>query len=168
MSVPGEPAGLWRRLGALFYDGLLLAAVLFLGTLVLLPFSGGESITPRQSGAWGYAYRGWIALLVAGFFGLPWTRRGQTLGMMSWKIRLERADGGLLRWRGALLRLALGSLAAFGALAGLLALARGGTAGRTLGALLLLPAAANYLWMAFDRETRTLQDRLSGSRMLRG
>ena len=91
-QAPG-PAGLGRRFAALVYDSLLLVAVLFLGTLLVLPLTGGEAITPQDSGGYDYLYRGWIALLTLGFFGLPWVRTGQTLGMMSWKLRLERLAG---------------------------------------------------------------------------
>lgn len=164
---PG-PANVWRRLAALVYDGLLLVAVLFLGTLVLLPFTGGESITPQDSGAWEHAYRAWIALLVAGFFGISWTRRGQTLGMMSWKIRLQCDDGRLLTWPRALLRLGVGAVPALSALVGLFAIGRGpDPALAGWGTPLMLPAVANYLWMGFDPEARTLQDRLTGCRVVR-
>jgi len=162
------PASIFRRLAALVYDGLLVIAVLFLGTLVLLPLTGGESITPQDSGPWEYAYRAWIALLVAGFFGVSWTRRGQTLGMMSWKIRLQRDDGSLPGWPQSLLRLGAGAVVALAALVGLFAIGRGvGSLPGSLGSMLLLPAVANYLWMGFDPEARTLLDRLTGLRVVR-
>jgi uncharacterized RDD family membrane protein YckC len=173
MSRPAEqqergPAPVFRRFAALVYDGLLLLAVLFLGTLILLPLTGGEPITPQDSGAWAYAYRGWIALLTLGFFGVSWTRSGQTLGMMSWKIRLERDDGQSLAWRDAALRLFSGALMVVPALAGLLALARPGEFAFGAWAIALMaPAAANYLYMGFDPEARSLQDRLAGCRVVR-
>jgi uncharacterized RDD family membrane protein YckC len=160
------PAGLGRRFAALVYDSLLLVAVLFLGTLVLLPFTGGEAITPQDSGALEYLYRGWIALLTLGFFGLPWVRTGQTLGMMSWKLRLERPDGSRIGWSDAAGRLLVGGVIVIAAVAGLWLASRGESPGWLPG-LLLLPAAVNYLWMGFDREARTLQDLLTGCRVLR-
>jgi uncharacterized RDD family membrane protein YckC len=160
------PAGLGRRFAALVYDSLLLVAVLFLGTLALLPLTGGEAITPQGSGALEYLYRGWIALLTLGFFGLPWVRTGQTLGMMSWKLRLERMDGGRLRWIEVAARLAIGAVVVTAAVAGLWLAGRPGTAAWLPG-LLLLPAVVNYLWMGFDREARTLQDQLTGCRVVR-
>jgi uncharacterized RDD family membrane protein YckC len=165
---PREPATVFRRLAALVYDGLLLLAVLFLGTLVLLPLTGGESITPQDSGAWEYAYRGWIALLTLGFFGVSWTRRGQTLGMMSWKIRLLRDNGGLPGWKDAGIRLLSGAILLLCAVLGVAAVARphDSPLGRWA-AVLLLPAVANYLWMVFDSEARSLQDRLTGCRVVR-
>jgi uncharacterized RDD family membrane protein YckC len=165
---PREPATVFRRLAALVYDGLLLLAVLFLGTLVLLPLTGGESITPQDSGAWEYAYRGWIALLTLGFFGVSWTRRGQTLGMMSWKIRLLKDNGGLPGWKDAGIRLLSGAMLLLCVVLGLVAVARPQES--PLGkwaAVLLLPAVANYLWMLFDPGSRSLQDRLTGCRVVR-
>lgn len=162
------PASIFRRLGALVYDGLLVIAVLFLGTLVLLPLTGGKSITPQDSGPWEYAYRAWIALLVAGFFGASWTRRGQTLGMMSWKIRLLKDDGRLPGWRDVAIRLLSGAILLLCAVLGLVALVRPGAfrLGQW-GIVLLLPPAANYLWMIFDGASRSLQDRLTGCRVVR-
>jgi uncharacterized RDD family membrane protein YckC len=167
-DLPQVSASVFRRLAALVYDGLLLLAVLFLGTLALLPFTGGESITPQDSGPWEYAYRGWIALLTLGFFGVSWTRRGQTLGMMSWKIRLLRDDGSLPRWRDAGVRFFSGGIIFLCAVLGLVSLAR--PLESRLGywaVVLLLPAVANYLWMVPDPASRSLQDRLTGCRVVR-
>lgn len=171
-GVMPEPAvtaaGPARRLAALFYDLLLLGAVLFFGTLVLLPFTGGEAITPQDSGPWEAAYRAWLLLLALGYFCLSWVRRGQTLGMMSWKIRLLRDDGGLPRWRDALLRFALACVVTLAALAGLWALGTAtGWPSVALGVALLLPAPGNYLPMLGDPAERTLLDRATRCRVVR-
>lgn len=141
---------------------------MFLGTLLVLPFSGGDAITPQESGAWAYAYRAWLLLLALGFFGTSWTRRGQTLGMMSWGLRLQRDDGGLPRWRNVLGRLALGGAIVMMAAASLWVL-RGAATARSvaLGIVLLLPALANYAWMFADPGARTLVDRCSRCRVIR-
>ena len=70
----GAPAaGLLRRLAALVYDGLLLLAILFVGTLAILPLTGGEGITPAAPGLGAYlAYRGYLALRA--FFRSPFIR----------------------------------------------------------------------------------------------
>jgi len=152
----------------LFYDGLLLTAVLFLGTLALLPFTGGEAITPQDSGAWEVAYRLWLALLAFGFFCFSWIRRGQTLGMMSWKIRLQRDDGRPLRWFDAALRFSLGGALAVAALSGLWVLHRATTpSSAALGIALLLPAVGSYLFMYADPGARTLLDRWTRCRVIR-
>jgi uncharacterized RDD family membrane protein YckC len=74
-------AGLPRRLAAMFYDGLLLVAILMVATGLMLPLTGGEAITAADHPWRGFAYRLVIAGLVVLFFGTVWTRRGQTLGM---------------------------------------------------------------------------------------
>jgi uncharacterized RDD family membrane protein YckC len=93
--------GLLRRLAAILYDGLLLVAIVMLVTAALLFFTGGHAISSGNP-----AYR--CLLLVTGvlFFASFWTRDGQTLGMRAWRLRVERFDGGRLRWRDALARAA--------------------------------------------------------------
>jgi uncharacterized RDD family membrane protein YckC len=161
-------AGAFRRFAALVYDLMLLAAVLFLGTLALLPFTGGQAITPQDSGLWELLYRVYVAALALGYFGVSWTRRGQTLGMMSWKIRVERCDGTRLGWLDCLRRLAVGATLAIGAAIGSWLLrSPAGTPAWFGGCALWLPVAVNYLWLWRGGESRTLHDRLSGCRMVR-
>lgn len=134
-------AGLARRLAALFYDLLLIAAVWMLATALLLAFTGGRAIA-AQSPAWlMLAYRAFLVATVVGYFGWCWTRSGQTLGMLAWQIRLVRRDGARLRWRDAWLRLAAALLSA-------------------------LAAGLGYLWMLVDREGLTWHDRLSRTRVV--
>jgi len=168
-STKGAPAaGLFRRLAALLYDALLLLALLFVGTLPILPLTGGEAITPAAQHAGAYLYRGYLALLALGFFGLSWTRGGQTLGMKSWKIRLESGAGSVPGWGAAALRFALGLAIALAALLGLwLARAPGSTAQDFVAAALVAPAIANHAWIVFDRRGRSLQDIVCGMRVIR-
>lgn len=135
------PAGLLRRLGALLYDGLLLLAVLMVATALFLPFTGGEALEAGTRPALEVVYRSVLALLVVGFYGLFWTRRGQTLGMASWRLRIEREDGGLLTWADTLRRLAWAVLS-------------------------LLPAGLGYLWILFDPRRRAWHDRMSRTRIV--
>ncbi len=163
-----SPASLMRRLAALVYDLLLLAAIWMAGTALLLPLSGGEAITPGAQGTAAYLYRLYLLALAAGYFGLSWTRRGQTVGLVSWKLRLERDDGSLPGWGLALLRGALGALLLLAAAAGAWLLATpGGWAARAGGAALLLVVVANYAAMTRDPWRRTLQDRACGCRLRR-
>jgi len=147
----------WRRLAAMVYDLLLLTAVLFLSTALLLPFSGGDAILPDRFGVWAYAYRGALLAVTWAYFFIPWTRRGQTLGMASWKIRLQRKQGGLPGWRECTLRVAVGLLLGLPLLIALYW--QGPPLLRWLAAA---PALLNYLWSFRDRERRTLQDLMSG------
>jgi uncharacterized RDD family membrane protein YckC len=168
-STKGAPAaGLTRRLAALLYDTILLLAWLFVGTLPILPLTGGEAITPAAQHAGAYLYRGYLALLALGFFGFPWTRGGQTLGMKTWNIRLESRDGSPPGWGAAALRFALGLALALAALCGLwLARAPGWSAKDFAAAALVAPALANHAWIVLDRRGRSLQDIVCGMRVIR-
>lgn len=102
MSQGPIPAPLWRRLAAAIYDSLLVAAIwMAVGVLdLLLRTALGAGNSPRLLGA---------ALFFAMFayFGLCWTRGGQTLGMKAWRLQLRALDGGAVRWSAAALRYAL-------------------------------------------------------------
>jgi uncharacterized RDD family membrane protein YckC len=134
-------AGLPRRLGALLYDSLLLLALLILGTACFLPFTGGEAVTFDAHPALTVLHRIFVALLVTGFYGLFWTVRGQTLGMASWRLRVERDDGALLTWADSVRRVAAGVVS-------------------------LLPAGLGWLWIVVDRDRRAWHDRLSRTRVV--
>ena len=136
-----EPAGLLRRLGAMLYDGLLLLAVLMVATGLFLPFTGGEAISPRENPVIEFVYRAVLILLTVGFFGIFWTRRGQTLGMASWRVRVEREDGALLDWSDTLRRLAAALLS-------------------------WLPLGLGFLWVLVDPQRRAWHDRLSRTRVV--
>jgi uncharacterized RDD family membrane protein YckC len=162
--LPALHAGIFRRLAAAGYDGLLLAAVLFLVTGLLLLTTHGEAITRERVGAWAYAYQTLLALLVAAYFGASWTARGQTLGMKAWGIRVETAGGALPGWREVLVRLACAAplyLAFLGAT--LLCMAhRAGWPALVAGSL---PLAASLAAHALTGRG-TLHDRLSGTRVV--
>ncbi len=135
-------AGLFRRLAALFYDSLLIAALLMLATAMLLPLTRGQAIAAESPGWLMLAYRAFLVGIVAGYFGICWTRSGQTLGMLAWRIRVVRANGERLRWRDAGLRLVAALLS-------------------------WLAAGMGYVWLLFDPERLTWHDRLSGTRVVR-
>jgi uncharacterized RDD family membrane protein YckC len=134
-------AGVLRRFGAMLYDLLLVLALLFIVTALFLPFTGGEAITPGQSGVVERIYQAALLLTFLLFFGVFWTRRGQTVGMLAWRLRVERSDGALLTWSDALLRLA-------GACVSLAALGLG------------------YFWIWIDRDRLAWHDRWTGTRVV--
>ena len=95
-------AGLFRRLLAIIYDLVLLIALLFVATAVAMIFNSGKAIEPGQ-----VTYPFYIAYLLAisfGFFGWFWTHGGQTLGMKTWKLKLQQLDGRPVTWPLALVR----------------------------------------------------------------
>jgi uncharacterized RDD family membrane protein YckC len=96
---------LFRRLAALLYDALLLIAILMIATAAFLPFTGGDAVRWQRFPMLWALHKLVVIGLIIGFYGLFWTRQGQTLGMASWRLRVERADGSLLDWRDTALRI---------------------------------------------------------------
>ena len=137
----GESAGFGRRLAALLYDSLLLAALLTVYTALALVFTRGHALTEQSAGAWWYVYRAGEVLLTAGYFVLNWTRSGQTLGMRAWHLRAVNAAGRPLTTGLALLRFVC-AVAAWA------------------------PAALGVLWLYVDPERLALHDRWSRTRLL--
>jgi uncharacterized RDD family membrane protein YckC len=140
-SDPLPAAGLARRLAALVYDGLLLLALMFIATACFLPFTGGEAITwERFPLAW-LLHKLVLAGVIVGFYGIFWTRRGATLGMASWRLRVERRDGALLTWRDTLARVGAAVLSC-------------------------LALGLGWVWCVVDRDGRTWHDILSRTRVV--
>ena len=95
-------AGLFRRLMAILYDLFLLIAILFISTAVAMVFNQGNAIQPGQP-----IYPLYVTCLVIisfGFYGWFWTHGGQTLGMKTWKMKLQRQNGQAVTWTLALIR----------------------------------------------------------------
>ena len=131
------PAGLLRRGAAIFYDLLLFAGLVMVLTLALVLLRGGEAIPPAS---WWYD-----ALMLCAhfaFFGISWTRGGQTLGARAWRLRVTAMGGNDLNWRRAALRY----LSAW---------------------LLLLPPGLGFIWARWDPDGLCWHDRLSGTRVVR-
>lgn len=79
MRYQNHSAGILRRLGALLYDWLLIIAIWFLQTALLLPFTHGEAL-PQQGIAY-WLYVAMLYLTALGFFLFFWRKSRQTLGM---------------------------------------------------------------------------------------
>ena len=139
--ISGSSAGFGRRLAALVYDVLLLAALLMIFTGIALFFTRGAAVVPATAGAWVYLYRAGLVLVIAGYYVLNWLRSGQTLGMRAWRLRVVSDMGKQLGIRAAGLRALLGALA-------------------------WAPAALGVLWLYFDPDHLALHDRLSKTRVV--
>lgn len=95
------------RLLAMLYDGMLILALLFfvsmllvvLGTHLLLPV-GTTSQQATELPAW---YQNFVltpsfVLTLIGFYGVFLRKSGQTLGMQTWRLKTLNRDGSLLSW----------------------------------------------------------------------
>lgn len=136
----GSSAGFGRRVAALIYDCLLLAALLvvFTGAVV---FFVRRWILYETVGPWVYVYRAGLIAVIAAYYLLNWIRSGQTLGMRAWRLRAVSDLGRPMTLGPALLRFVCGILA-------------------------WAPAALGVLWLYLDPEHLALHDRLSKTRVI--
>ena len=125
-----------RRSVAIFYDTLLLIAIFFVASLILLPLIGETGI---ESG--NIFYNAFLILLAYLYFCWHWVNGRQTLGMRSWKIEVTDRTNSALNWKQASLRY-------FAALLSLLLLGLG------------------FIWALFDKEKFALHDRLSKTKLI--
>ncbi len=132
-----ENTGLLRRIGAMLYDALLIAALLFLATIPFIALRGGE---PVESGD-NFLYRVVLVLVIYAFFVGFWSRTGRTLGMQSWRLQLVTEEGEVPSFGRASLRFAAALLS-------------------------WLPLGLGFLWQLWDPQQLTWHDHLSGTRLV--
>jgi uncharacterized RDD family membrane protein YckC len=140
--ISGASVGFGRRLAALVYDLLLLAALLMIFTGGALFFTHGAAVVPATAGAWVYAYRAGLIGVIGGYYLINWLRSGQTLGMRAWRLRVISDSGRPLAFKAAILR------AVFGALA-------------------WAPVGLGVLWLYLDPDHLAVHDRWSRTRVIR-
>lgn len=98
VDKPSAP-GFLCRLACVVYDLLLLIALLFLATALLLPFNAGKAFTHEQ-----IFYPIYLILVSFLFYGWFWTHGGQTLGLRTWKVKVLTTDRQPINWMQALVR----------------------------------------------------------------
>lgn len=152
LSPQGDyaPAGLVRRLAAMFYDFLLCVALMMVVTLVyqqgILRLIYGSDHLRELADRGALIGDPLLSTLLVfapfGFFAKFWTHNGQTLGMQVWGLRVQNRDGSAISLLQALLRFMI-------AIASWLCLGLG------------------FLWMLWDKDKRTWHDRYSESQVVR-
>lgn len=136
-TPPSERAGLGRRFASLLYEGLLVLAVLFLGSGLFTAVAGSADTLPARA-----ALQVLLLLLVGAYFVWCWTQGGQTLPMQAWQLRVVDASDNLPPGRGKAVKRYL--LAVIGTLL----------------------AGASFLWALVDREGLFLHDRIAGTKII--
>ena len=91
--------GFFRRIAIIIYDSLLLLALLFLATAIALPFNEGEAFASAQ-----YLFPAYLLFVSFIFYGWFWTHGGQTLGMKTWKIKIQTFSKQPITWKHAFIR----------------------------------------------------------------
>jgi uncharacterized RDD family membrane protein YckC len=127
-------AGLLRRLGAILYDTILLIALLMFASAPFVIYAG-DAVAPHT-----LTYPLTLLAVTYLFFVGFWSRRGSTLGMLAWGLRVETPDGQLAS-------LSQASIRYFAAI------------------ISWLPLGLGFLWQLWDKDRRTWHDRLSNTRL---
>lgn len=138
--------GVIRRLAAIFYDSLLVIALLMavsaLAIGVRVAILGEQAVKANQSmAAGGAVFQGVLLTTVFAFFYIFWRIKGQTLGMQVWRIRLETTEDKRVSLRQALIRFFAAMLSA-------------------------ICLGAGYWWVWLDKEQCSWHDRLSNTRLV--
>ena len=166
-SPDGRPrtASFSRRLGALLYEALLLAAMALIGGFALLPLASPGAAAQRDLAVPPLFVRTMMfCLLVAGaalYYTWSWSEGRRTLPQKTWRMRLVNTAGEPVDRKTALTRYAAALLGPLAALAAYALLRPGEHPGYALW-LVALP----YAWAFFDRDRQFLHDRLVGTRLV--
>ena len=102
ISTSHKP-GLFRLLGVMLYDSMLLVSVLLVAAAVAVAFNGGEAIGANNP--FFFVYLLGVAFIFYGWF---WTHGGQTLGMRAWRVYLISGQNTGINWQQAFLRFMVG------------------------------------------------------------
>ena len=136
-AIAHTPAPLPARFAVMIYESLLVTAVVFVASFIVIPVVG-EMQAPWQR----HLFQVYLLGILFAYFSAFWLRSGQTLAMKTWRIRLVQQNGCTLTFRQAVLRFVLALLG-------------------------LLLAGTGFWWAFFDRDKQFLHDRLVGTRLIR-
>jgi uncharacterized RDD family membrane protein YckC len=131
-----RPAGLGRRALAMGYDALAVIALWMLATAIIVPFADPQPRALRDP-----LFTAWLVAVWFTYLGWCW-RRGMTLGLRAWKLRVESVRPGAVGWGQCAVRFAVSLVSAAALLAG-------------------------FWWAWFDPERRCWHDRASDTRVVR-
>lgn len=120
----------------MFYDGLIIIALLMFATAIVLPLNGGEAFASDN-----LLLQLYLGAVCLSFFVFFWRRGGQTLGMRAWKIKLVTSDYRSPSYAQLLIR-----------------------AASAIPSILLL--GLGVLWSLIDKDKLALHDRLSNTRLV--
>ena len=129
--------GLVKRFTVMLYDGMLLFGVLFFASLLAMALVDEPANIANH--LWYQLYLVGVCYL---YFAYAWTRTGQTLGLKTWKLRVQQPDGNNITWGQSLVRFvsAIISWLAFG---------------------------LGFLWILFDKNNMAWHDHISKTEIIK-
>ncbi len=148
-----------RRFACMMYEAVLLFGVVFLAGYLM------DTLTQSRSGMDLRGLRqAWLFLVIGAYFVICWRRRGQTLPMQTWNIRLVDRDGNTPGTARLILRYVLAwPLVLAGA--ALVWAASSLTGWRSMDMFIVAAPFTIFVWSWFDPDGQFLHDRLLGTRL---
>lgn len=134
-NLSARPAPPLRRVASLVYDSFVTFSFLIGLTAVALLCNQGRSLEPYQAIFLTYL------LITTGCFLAWFWKKGQTLGMLAWKIRLQNLNQQPVTFKQAFLRYCLAILS-FGC------------------------CGVGFLWCFIDKDKQTLHDKFAKTRVV--
>ena len=123
--------GLYRRLFAILYDCFLLIAILFIVSAIATALNDGKAIEPDDP-----LYPLFVFVIISfsyAYFAWFWIHGGQTLGMKTWRIKIQTIDTTEINWKIAAIRF-ISAILSWGVL------------------------GLGFLWAYFDKKNRCWHD----------
>jgi uncharacterized RDD family membrane protein YckC len=163
-NTPATPVSFtpsrWRRFACMMYEGVLLFGVVFLAGYLFDTLTQSRNALMLRHGRQAILF---VAIGV--YFFMCWRKRGQTLPMKTWNIRLVDRNGAAPPAGRLLVRYLL--LWPIPLLAALLALAASRATGYSSTDMLIVFAPFTlFIWTWIDRDGQFLHDRLLGTRLV--
>ena len=138
-SSAKTPAGILRRLLAVFYDGILIIGI-YMSFVILITYLNGKAL---ESDLEKIFLQLSFVIITLGFFCYFWkVNSGQTLGMQVWKIRLISEDEANIKIKTMILR-------------------------SFYSIFFTILLFSNFVYMFFNKEKKTLGDKLSKTKIIR-
>ena len=110
-----ERASFFKRLGAYIYDLFILGALLMLATvlaLVVVVITNKIGIIDlslyKDEGDFlgqSPVFFAYLCVVIIGFYVYFWTKAGQTIGMKTWRLRIQNSDGSNISFTQSLIRM---------------------------------------------------------------
>jgi uncharacterized RDD family membrane protein YckC len=98
-AAPLAAPGLARRMACFVYEGVLLFGVVMIAGLIYAAATQQRHALMGQTGL-----RVFLFVLIGAYFVTCWARSGQTLAMLTWRIRLVTSSGEPVSWMRGLAR----------------------------------------------------------------
>lgn len=151
-------AGVLRRIAAMLYEALVIAAILFIATLL---FHGAA--VERLTGASRAILQVYLVTVLGAYFVWFW-QRGQTLPMKAWRLRVTLRNGDKIPAARALARYLVAAITIGTTFAAGLYLRE--HPGSLLTWIALAPGILSVGWALVDPDRQCLYDRAAGTRLI--